>query len=241
MALTWCPYDEDINDFSEGPSLCFLMTAFSLPVDLVFLGLFIWKLQAVAEAMEFDFIDQMIKIQASFISGACICMCVFSLVFGLVLSAAACGYLFIAAEVAVWLVAGVLVKLEAYRAVRWPNALLLVFFSLSAVINLLIAANAVQADRPVGVIIDAVCMVAGSLCAALLGLLRGCGEGEGEGVYQHSLDFSRANPVTRSHSNSSTGDIFLRTLKLDKLFSATSSSTSEGVRSMKSFEQPVSP
>lgn len=231
----WCPSDESISDFSDGPTVCFVVSVFTIPLDIIFLVLMAIRLRNIIELMEFDYIDQMIKIQASFISGTCVCMCIFAFVFGLVMDRAVSTWFYITLEMITWLLAAVLVKIEGYRLIRWPHPMIVAYFVLSCVFNILIAAITVR-TAVTSVVIDAILMVIGSFVAVVLGLLkiscRSDEEAERLAMYSTSMEFNTSNPV-RAGDKDAPSSVLLRTLKLDKFFGEDCGTPS---RSMKNYE-----
>eukprot|EP01031_Cornospumella_fuschlensis_P031541 gene31542-38122_t len=164
--------------------------------------------------IEFDYIDQQIKMQASLLSGGCVCMGILSLVLGITTHPSVSIGFYILTEVCTWLLAGILVKLEAYRLVKWPSTTLWAYFTLHCMLQIIMAATRVKDS----VIAERVCAFLLALIALFLvvfslfcaGGMWGSGDqGRGE-VYRQSLEFNTTSPVRSSQSSSSLPFFWLR-------------------------------
>ncbi|RYG98777.1 hypothetical protein EON65_51015, partial [archaeon] len=202
--LEWCAAGENIQDYSQGPTFCFIVTAFIIPINIIFFTLLVLRFRRIASVIEFDYIDQQIKIQASLLSGGCVCMCILSFVLGITTHPSASIVFYILTEVCTWLLAGILVKLQAYRLVKWPCNTLWAYFTLHCMLQIIIAATRVKH----AVITERVCSFLLALISLFLvvfslfcagGMWGSSNQGRGE-VYRQSLEFNTSSPV-RSPQN----------------------------------------
>lgn len=244
MTISWCPYHEDLWDFSHGPTFCFLLSSLLFPIDLIFFFTFLFLLQQRAKLMEFDFIDPILKIQAAILSGTAICFAILTFLFGLFLQHSILSFFFLSIEVLLYLLIGIVIKVEAYRTIIWPHASLWIYFILAFVWNLFITTQVIllyrrssdeeedddglQQEEGVAVVLLASCRLGGSLLLLLVSLAKVFWRRDEsrEELYRQSWEFNSTNPVSTPPPPPIL-TLAWQALKLDRLFGGTTEGEGE--------------